>query len=371
MIKLILNNKIEVIYRILPFRHLIKNNFSIYLSVLLGLSKYHIKLKNGSLLKIDSSKLNILQPILGVLTYATSFSINSNNEITLKLDMNNEFIFAINNLSIEDLNLILLLFHGNRFGVNFITNEEIDLKKCRDKTLKIFQNGDKKIVETSNGVKFFVDSIRPHNTIVETFIRKVHLINSDDDWKDKIVLDVGAECGDTPLYYAEMGAVVYAFEPNEENYDSMIRNLKLNPNLSKRIIPIKAAIGNDGIMDFFQGKEVLGTGGSFVGTKYGKNRKVSKITSYSLESAMKKFAINKIDLLKMDCKGCEMLLTTDSLKDVDQVKIEYNTKFSSYELDELLNKLKSAGLQCMLYSITPFYLHAGNGVLGHVYGKKT
>lgn len=367
---MILNNKIALIYRILPFRNLIKNNFSIYLSVLMGLSKYNIKLKNGSLLKINSSKLNVLQPILGVLTYATSFSIDSNNEITLKLDMNNKFIFPINDLSNEDLNLILLLFHGNRFGANFVTNEEIDLKNCRDKTLKLFQKDDKKIVETSNGVKFFVDSIRPHNTIVETFIRKIHLINSKDDWKNKIVLDVGAECGDTPLYYAEMGATVYAFEPNEENYNSMIRNLKLNPTLSKRIIPIKAAIGSDGMIDFFQGTEVLGTGGSFVKTKYGKNPKISKIKSYSLESAMKEFNINKIDLLKMDCKGCEMSLTEDSLKDVDQVKIEYNTAFSSYELDELLNKLKSAGLQCMLYSIGPFYLHVGNGTMGHVYGKK-
>ena len=41
---------------------------------------------------------------------------------------------------------------------------------------------------------------------------------------------------------------------------------------------------------------------------------------YKLETARKKFSINHIDLLKMDCKECEFYLTDEDLKDIDRIK---------------------------------------------------
>ena len=85
----------------------------------------------------------------------------------------------------------------------------------------------------------------------ETFVTDLHHINSKIDWKDKVVIDVGPEYGDTPLYFASMGAKVYAFEAQKSHYEGMLENLSLNPELSKQIIPTNAAIGKDGFLDFF------------------------------------------------------------------------------------------------------------------------
>ena len=52
--------------------------------------------------------------------------------------------------------------------------------------------------------------------------------------ENNIVVDVGAQCGDTPLYYANKGATVYAFEPNLNHYNAMLKNLSLNPVLAKK-----------------------------------------------------------------------------------------------------------------------------------------
>ena len=58
----------------------------------------------------------------------------------------------------------------------------------------------------------------------------IHKMNDDEDWKGKTVVDVGASMGDTPLYYASMGAKVYAFEISESIYNNMLENKKINTN---------------------------------------------------------------------------------------------------------------------------------------------
>ena len=102
------------------------------------------------------------------------------------------------------------MYYGNKYGANFITND-IFKNSIREQTFKISSSNNRKIITTSNGINFFLDSIHPGNTIFETFIKKIHLINSKINWNDKIVVDVGAECGDTPLYFASMGAKSICF----------------------------------------------------------------------------------------------------------------------------------------------------------------
>ena len=59
------------------------------------------------------------------------------------------------------------------------------------------------------------------------------------------VLDVGAFVGDTALYYARRGAFVVAVEPVPGNFELMLRNLELNPDLKSGILPINAAVGGE------------------------------------------------------------------------------------------------------------------------------
>ena len=200
-------------------------------------------------------------------------------------------------------------------------------------------------------LRFFLDSIHPGNTIIETFVREIHSINPKIDWNDKIVVDVGAECGDTPLYFASMGAKVFAFEPLKKHFEFFKKNLSLNPALSEKIIPINAAIGKDEQLKFYVSvDDAYGTiAASFVSNEQSKNFKYELVDGYKLETARKKFGINHIDLLKMDCKECEFYLTDDDLKDIDRIKLEYTIRDKKYTLDFLLDLLKRNGFKCSIY----------------------
>ena len=88
---------------------------------------------------------------------------------------------------------------------------------------------------------------------------------------------------------------------------------------------------------------------SFVSNNQSKNFKYELVNGYKLETARKKFGINHIDLLKMDCKECEFYLTNEDLKDIDRIKLEYTIMNKKYKLDDLLDLLKRNGFMCSIF----------------------
>ncbi len=364
-----LREKLGWIYFMLPYLDPVDNKFGLISSIILGFSSYKIKLKNGDMLRISSSQIYNLYCLLGALCFATSYSVKSGNKIEICQDLKNTFTVALDNLSYEDNNMLELLFWGSRFGANFVTDNNIELENFRDKTFKIVEVNNKKIIETKSGVKFYLDSISTYNTIVETFINNLHLINSKINWKDKIVIDVGAEFGDTPLYFASMEAKVYAFEPLKAHFDGMLQNLSLNPELSKKIIPINAAFGKDEILNLsHEDNKNSSPGASFVYNTRKGDVVVTKVEGYSLERVMKEFEIDHVDLLKMDCKGCEYFLTPEGLKNVNSVKIEHLSKDPN-KLENLLIILDKANFEWTLYRQN-LQARRSNKITGYIYGKK-
>ena len=360
-----------IIYYLIPFMGVIDNKYGLLFSIFIGRKKFKVKIKNH-IVNFKSSEFMIMMDFIGVLMYSTSFEITSDKKIHLKLDLKNEFIIPIDGRTIEDNNLIKTLFSGSRHGANFETHS-IDFKNFRDKTLVIIEKDGKKIIETSRGIKFYMDSIHPGNTIGEAFVQDIHTIRNDDDYTDKIVVDVGAECGDTALYYASRGAKVFAFEPMKAHYDAMIRNLSLNSELSKRITPINAAIGKDGKLKFYHSNiaEIAGVS-SFVYNIHGKDAVIfDNVQGYSLSSAIKEFNIDHIDILKTDCKGCEFFLKEEDLEKVEQVKIEYESfEYTKHTLSQLTKVLDNSGFEYMLYRIDPNRDRFSNLLSGHLFGKK-
>lgn len=358
-----------LVYFVLPYLDPVKNKIGLLLSILLGSSKYKIKLKNNTVITFDSSKFVTMQSLLGILTYAADYRI-SLNEISVSFDLREYISVPITNLSYEDENLLELLFLGTKYGANFIVNDKISMKNIRDKTFLITKSNGKRIIETSTGVKFYMDSVHVGNTIIETFVKTIHMINSNYDWTDKIVIDVGAECGDTPLYFASKGAKIYAFEPVKTHYDAMIRNIELNPDLAKKIIPINAAIGKDGILKFIESTKYGGGGGaSFLYDNQDGKGKTTEVLGYSLENALKKFNLSNIDLLKMDCKGCEFFLNDAVLKNVNMIKVEYSIHSNEHKMENLLNVLENANFKCMVYRNSEQNRRT-NKLSGNIYGIK-
>ncbi len=221
-----------------------------------------------------------MMDLLGILSYFIYFEKKGNN-IEFSFDTINKFTILIENLSYEDENMLELLFGSKKYGANFVSKYQLDKNDYRGKTFRIFSSDGKKIIETYNGVKFYIDSIYPGNSIIEIFVRNIHQINPYDDFDNKVVIDVGAECGDTPLYFASLGAKVYAFEPIPEHYDAMVRNISLNPTLSEKIVPINAAMGKDGTLAFFRDGSVEVGSASFVKNVHGENAQISHVTGFA------------------------------------------------------------------------------------------
>ena len=345
---------------------IVKNKYLVMLSIVFG-RDINVKFTNGNILKVKSSQYYHLLCILGALTYASSFSISSKNDIEIQNDLMNRFTIKFNPLSIEDGNLLELLYWGPKYGANFIS-EDIEIKNFRDKTFRIFTKDNQKIIENSEGIKFFLRYIQTNNTITETFIRNLHHINSKIDFKDKVVIDVGSECGDTPLYFASKGATVYAFEPIKEHFEALSKNLSLNEKLSKSIIPINAAIGKDELLTFYRDNSTdIGTSASFVYNKHGPDARTSKIQGMSLSTVFKKYNITRIDLLKTDCKGCEFFLNDNELKQIDRIKIEYVAK-GKYKIENLLKQLQNSGFNCTMYRDSDS--KNSSNIAGYLYGTR-
>ena len=358
-----------LVYFVLPFISVVENKVSLICSILFGKSEYKIKIKN-TVIEIPRTKFDSLRDLLACLTYSISYLFDSSANLEISLDENSKFRISLKELSFEDANLLWLLHLGSKHCANFLNN--VTLPDIRKQTYRIISENDKKIIITSNGVRFFLDSIHPGNTIIETFVREVHSIDPKINWNDKIVVDVGAECGDTPLYFASMGAKVFAFEPLQKHFEFFKKNMSLNPILSEKIIPINAAIGKDEQLKFYvsdDSDEYGSTGASFVSNNQNKNFKYELVDGYKLETARKKFGIKHIDLLKMDCKECEFYLTDEDLKDIDRIKLEYAIMNKKYKLDDLLDLLKRNGFKCSIFRHVDSH-RLSNRVSGTIYGTK-
>lgn len=324
----------------------IKNRYGLLNSILFS-NKYDLKFKNGIEYTCLDSKT--LFELLAVEKYAVIFK-RDKNKVIISFDGLNKFSFSIGSLNQEDKRLISLFCHGIRDGAYFLDKDH-NSSIQDERIIKIMQ-AERSIIQTYEGIRFYLDSIGA-DSFVEIFVRRIHRSYSN-DLQNKIVVDAGAFIGDTPLYFASMGATVYAFELTKTNYEQMLQNLELNKQLITKIIPIHTGIGKDGIIEYAESTSDDYSGGaSFIINKYGKNSTKEKVEGMTIRSVVEKYNISSIDLLKLDCKGCEYLVTEDDLKKVHKIKIEYYSYLQGQKLENLIGFLKKTGFDSIVYKHNP------------------
>jgi FkbM family methyltransferase len=212
-----------------------------------------------------------------------------------------------------------------------------------------------------DGVKLYFDFFDPL-VIAETWLYEIHFLSHDlSNW---FVLDVGAYIGDTALYHAKRGAFVIAVEPLPGNYEAMLKNIELNPDLKSRIIPINVAIGpEDSYVEFAYSGNVCG-----VASMYGSGMRKVEVRSVKLSTLIKEINAKGVDLnkfkfkaLKMDCKGCEydVIHEPDALKLFDIIKIEYSGYLRNKTYHELKKVLEDLGFKCRVWAHNEYALRIG------------
>ena len=356
------------LWYLMPFLDVLTNKISVIFSIIMGNEKIKLKIRTGNYVEIPKKNFETIIDLLGAITFAASCRKIEPNKITISFDLKNKFVIDLNQLDIESTKMLELLFNGTRFGATFLDSSNIHGFSIKKKTLKIIENG-KKIIETSDGLRFYLENMTP-GIIIETFIRQIHEIDSYENWDNKVVLDIGAECGDTSIFYANKGATVYSFEPMKAHYDSMMKNLSLNPELAKKITPINAAIGKDGELVFYHSNRTdIAENASFVYNTHGDDATTSKVDGYSLNTVYKKFGIKHVDLLKMDCKGCEFFLQETNLEIVENLKIEFLAYDENHKLENLLKILEKKNFQYIIFRHEPIF-YKSNSFSATIYAKK-
>lgn len=148
--------------------------------------------------------------------------------------------------------------------------------------------------------------------------------------KPSIIVDVGANIGIFSLMagHAFPDATIYAIEPENENFEQLLKNIKLN-NL-QNIKPIRAIVSNTTSKKTLY----LSKFNSAHSTSFIKNTETQDVDSITLKS------INKIDILKVDAEGSEYEIFSDYIPDCNYIVLEVHEKEGCSERD-LINKFRS------------------------------
>ena len=161
-------------------------------------------------------------------------------------------------------------------------------------------------------------------TVIEIFCKK--------DYgkipKDGVLIDIGANIGIYSLYAALNGArKVYAIEPNREAYNILMKNVSEN-HFEKIIVPINlavTAIADDQVMIPVKSHRQNRIRANFGEENYEGYEPVKTI---SLKGIFKKYSVDHVELMKIDCEGSEydILLKSDPVlyENISEIRIEYH-----------------------------------------------
>jgi FkbM family methyltransferase len=182
----------------------------------------------------------------------------------------------------------------------------------------------------------------------------------------RIVVDVGANIGDSAIYFALQGAKkVVAFEPYAGVFNTALENIRLN-NISS-VEMVRSAVGpKSGTMTI--DPDIESNSGSVAQNHaHGEDVPVK-----SLEDVVKEYGVSD-SVLKMDCEGCEydILLSAknETLACFSEIIVEYH-----YGYLDLRKKLESAGFSVSLIGF-PYRVHNKNVpnpnmVVGFIFARK-
>jgi FkbM family methyltransferase len=184
------------------------------------------------------------------------------------------------------------------------------------------------------------------------------------DVKDRDVIDVGMNIGDSTIYFALNGAKrVIGLEPYPYAFAIAEKNIRMN-NIQNAIL-LNAGYGRDTKICVDE-KKITGSSAGLIPSKNGGK----EIPIYSLKTLFNTYDIKEA-ILKMDCEGCEYDLLyedNETLKKLLMIQIEYH-----YGYEKLKEKLESAGFKVQYTEprkkYNP-YASNPNMVLGYIYAVK-
>lgn len=167
-----------------------------------------------------------------------------------------------------------------------------------------FKKNDFKISYEKNYFRVFLPDfeLKIHENPYSDLILLGEYLKNYEPQKNDIVIDAGASIGIFSMFVSmkmnNTGRII-AFEPDEENFEKLVRNIKLNK--IKNVIPLKKGLwSEDAVLNF--DKRGDGTS-SFISDEKGCSPKVPVV---SLDKELGRMGLKKVNFIKMDIEGAEI-----------------------------------------------------------------
>ncbi|MDI9617678.1 FkbM family methyltransferase [Methanothermobacter sp.] len=207
-----------------------------------------------------------------------------------------------------------------------------------------------------------VDGIKIKNTmplfiLIEIFVLEDYKFHELD--RGDVVIDLGASVGDSSLYLAKEGYVVYAFEPLPQIFEIGRENIKMNPQLASKINYINKAVScKKGVLKMgYDGVEK-----SHYSSLYTEKNKMVSVDTITIDEIVSKIN-SKPKGLKVDCEGCEYeIMDNLDLSGFREIIIEYHPQPKNRDPREIVDKLRSEGFTIKL---------RGNHSIGLIHARRT
>ena len=250
-----------------------------------------------------------------------------NVEFKLKLSFSYKIFSSILSKKIKSVNIILFnrlekfvkFLHNKKYEISFEKNYEVLIIKLENKN--IFFAG------------WWLGDIS--SSFIENVYNKLSI-------KDKIIIDVGANIGDTAISFINSGAKkVIGLEPFPINYKFFKENVIRNE-FENQIEVLQGGCSSKS-SEIFIDPNLSG-----LSYQMENKEKGEKINQFSLDELIEKYKITD-GVIKMNCEGCEYdtIINTPNniLNKFSQILIQYHNG-----PEELIEKLESVGFNVMYES---------------------
>lgn len=160
-----------------------------------------------------------------------------------------------------------------------------------------------------------------------------------------VVFDVGANIGMHSLILAEKfpKSIIYSFEPIKETFNFLKKNVEINSLVNMN--PHNLAVSNKVGKLLMTGDE--GTGNHIIKTK---QRNTTAVNTITLDRFVKEKKVTRIDLMKIDVEGAELMVLKGGLETIKKFKpvmvieiFENWTDRYDYKPKEIFDLLLSLG----------------------------